>query len=120
MTGSAAEAATWSRAIAALLKSEPDNHKFVKQIVDVLKYPTAALNDREPSVSAPQSATDILVKALSERLHLELPDNAKWRWDGGLHLALDKMMEDKHFRDIDLTTPPRDPRPQRTDDMKRK
>jgi hypothetical protein len=110
-TGSAIEAAAWSHVIAELLKAEfkgaRDEHKFVKQIVEVLKYPNAALIDREPGVSEPRSATDILVEALREGLpHLELPAENR-RWDGGLHPVLDKIKE--HFSDISLTTPPVDP-----------
>jgi hypothetical protein len=106
-TGSAIEAAAWSHVIAEILKAtlkiERDEREFVEQIIGVLKYPNAALIDREPGVSEPRSATDILVEALREGLpHLELPD-AKQRWDGGLHPVLDKIL--KSFPDISLTTP---------------
>jgi hypothetical protein len=68
MTGSTTESAAWSRAIAAVLRNERNDYKFVEQIVEVLKYPTAALIDREPGVSEPRSATDIFVEALRLRL----------------------------------------------------
>ncbi len=106
-TGSAEEAAAWGLAIATLLKSEKDDHEFVKQTVEVLKYPTTALIAREPGASEPRSATDILVETLRSRLRLR---KEKWSWDGGLQQVLDEIEQDVHFRDINLTTPPKRPK----------
>jgi hypothetical protein len=108
-TGSADEAAAWSRTIAKLLESEKDDFTFVEQIVEVLKYPNTALSSREPGVEEPRSATDILVKALRSRLALPLPDG-KWPWGGDLQQVLDEIKEDERFRRISLTEPPECPK----------
>lgn len=108
-TGSAGEAAAWSRTIAKLLESEKDDLKFVEQIVEVLKYPNTALRPREPGVEEPRSATDILVKALRSRLALHLPDG-KRPWGGDLQQVLDEIKKDERFRRISLTEPPECPK----------
>ena len=69
ITGSAEEAAAWATAIRNLLAGREDG-AAVEEIVEVLKYPTAALTAREPNASEPRNATDILAQTLAQRLNL--------------------------------------------------
>jgi hypothetical protein len=83
-TGSAEEAAAWATAISNLLADREDG-AAVEEIVDVLKYPTAALTAREPNAKKPRNATDIFAKTLADRLKLvkplqELLNSAKGRF----------------------------------------
>lgn len=113
ITGSAEEAAAWAMAVSALLTKANDT-AAVEQLIDVLKYPTAALTAREPNADQPRSATDILVAPIRSRLGQPTePQRSENRTaDGALRpgdlLKLLDAVRDK-YSDIDQSAPPKRP-----------
>jgi hypothetical protein len=104
-TGSAEEAAAWAAAIRNLLINE-ENAAFVAEMIEVLKYPTAALTAREPNASEPRNATDIFTEALVTRLDL-----SDVKPGPGYHRrVLKNITGQTKFSHIDPTKPPKDPR----------
>jgi hypothetical protein len=113
-TGSAEEAAAWARAITALLSDKEDGD-FVKELVEVLKYPNSGLTSREPSAIEPQNPTDIFIEALMQRKSIApqgkpAPDP---RRPGYFRKVLEDILLDPRFAHISLLTPPNDPKPKR-------
>jgi hypothetical protein len=105
-TGSAEEAAAWARVIVALAK-HLDPHDQAETLVEVLKYPTAALTAREPNAQKPENATDILVRAVRDAINPEIEVD----WGPGYHLRLlERLQSEPGFADVDLTRAPVDPR----------
>jgi hypothetical protein len=112
-TGSAEEAAAWSDTIVNLLKGT-NPQDAVKILVEVLKYPTAGLTARECNASEPQSATDILLRALvavagrdtgTAKVDKDVAvygPGDHWQVLGGLKLS-------ERFSGIDLEKPPENP-----------
>jgi len=106
-TGSAEESAAWARAIVALVKPL-DPHEQAEILVEVLKYPTAALTARDPNAGKPENATDVLVGAVRDAIDPEVELDQ----GPGDHLrVLERLQRVPGFEDLDLMRPPEDPRP---------
>ena len=102
-TGSAEEAAAWATAIKNLLAHQEDT-VAVEEVVEILKYPTAALTAREPNAVEPRNATDSLVETLEDRLKLK---HVEPLFPGDLRQILDLVKE--RFPDVDLMKRPERP-----------
>jgi hypothetical protein len=85
---------------------------FVEAMVDVLKYPTAALTAREPNAREPRNATDIFLQVLAERKELKILLDAQNKGSGRRCRIniLDTIVGDQRFKHIRLMTQPNDPR----------
>jgi hypothetical protein len=100
---SATEALAWASAVEALLPPPPANN-YVGEIIEILKYPTAALRNEHARDGQPASATEYLIGKIRERF-----PNARELQDSSLNSTLNWIAQ--NYPEIDLVRPPVRPSP---------